>query len=174
MKNFEKRLGALAFILLLSSPFLQSCQRNEAEPTSISAKTGIADWTIFKFHSYIGRESQQCLSGWGLCRPELIILGWHVLRTANPGEPMDFTGYLEDIDGPSGATKKLVFEFVYPGDVTSLGGDRVVQINQALNVNHDTAVGMGYQSIIIQPGSYAYDSSIGNVGGFKLTVVTAM
>ncbi|HEX8329202.1 MAG TPA: hypothetical protein VF629_16835 [Hymenobacter sp.] len=169
MKN--NKIKALALAMLFCSSLL-SCQQSDIEPNNRLSVKKTQDFTIFKFKAYIGRPAQGCLSGWGVCQAHLVIFNIPVFRSTKPEDPKHFTGYVENNGEEGSNTKKLVFQFMFPEEVEMLGNaDRNVEVEQALQVNSETAHAFGYESMTIQPGSYEFTPSLGENGGFKVGIV---
>lgn len=152
-----------------------SCQHTDVQPADIApTKLGSNIGSIFDFQADLARPSNNCLSGWGFCNAHLVIFGWFPVFKSTNGNLTPFSGYVEPVEGAAANVKNLVFQFANPNDVTVLGdndGKRIVEIHDALDINSDTAHSMGYSSMIMQPGNYAFDSSLGDNGGFKVRVV---
>jgi hypothetical protein len=156
---------AVLFSAILFSVNLVGCQKQIDAPSPTTEQTA-SDIILFRFSISPYQPSSGCKSGWGLCNGHLIILGGTVFLITNPGDPNVVQGYIEE-NPETKDSGKLVFFFENKEDATR-PGDRVIALEDSMPIDAEFANGMGYKSLTLKPGKYAFDESLGKYGGFEM------
>lgn len=167
MKTACTRSLVAAAFALSACLGLTGCQEQQLVAPQVAAVKSSADIIFFHFSIKPYQPSSGCRSNWGLCGGRLILFGWVVFRPAEPGGYNDVQGYVEELSEDKG---QLTFFFQYKEDANR-PGERVITVKEPEATTEEFAKGIGaYSELTILPGSYKFDESLGEYGGFKLDV----
>lgn len=112
---------------------------------------------VIIFSVNIGRASQGCLRGWGFCNFE-----WFPLINPDAPLPTDKLLVEEKISTQNERFFEIQAGSPVPGDVTAQELELIVDSDMTTQVNGT--------NVTLKKGTYHYDYSIGQYGGYRVTL----